>query len=139
MRRRSKKRKEGKDNNEYTPYWDVTSLNDKKDNEVPLTSTGPVDITKLPGFTTCRTGQPANITNDKDVNPPPSNPQVLLSDSRSAEAQDNVSSPHETTSSHTYTNDVSEPEKIWPPDAPKKSIVTPSVPVQYTKPDIGKR
>lgn len=143
LRRRSKKKKEEKINNEYTPYWDVTSLNDKKDkfdaNEVPLTSTGPVDITKLPGFTTCRTGQPTNITNDQDVNPPPSNPQVLLSDNRKAEVQENISSPHDTTSSHTYTNDVSEPEKLWPPDAPKKSIVTPSVPVQYTKPDIGKR
>ncbi|CAO3638906.1 unnamed protein product [Mucor hiemalis] len=143
MRRRAKKKSEEKANNDYTPYWDVTSLNDKKEageeNEVPLTSTGPVDITKLPGFTTCRTGQPANITNDKDVNPPPSNPQILLSNSARAEDQSIHSSPQGTTSSHTFTNDVSETEKLWPPDVLKKSVITPSVPAQYTKPDIGKR
>lgn len=143
MRRRAKKKSEEKANNDYTPYWDVTSLNDKKEageeNEVPLTSTGPVDITKLPGFTTCRTGQPANITNDKDINPPPSNPQILLSNSARTEDQSIHSSPQGTTSSHTFTNDVSETEKLWPPDVLKKSVITPSVPAQYTKPDIGKR
>lgn len=116
-------------------------MNQKKvideDAKAPITSTGPVDITKLPGFTTCRTGQPANIVNDKDVNPPRTNAnsQIIMSGAR----DEKLPSPQNTETSHTLTNNLSDTERVWPPDAPKNNVVTPSVPVDYVKPDIGKK
>ncbi len=140
-----RRRKQKKDESEYPPYWDITSLNQKKDIDgelqAPITSTGPVDITKLPGFTTCRTGQPTNIINDKDINPPSSNlnSQIIMSGSTVENNSDMLPSPQTTETSNTLTNVVSNPDRVWPPDVSKKNLVTPSTPVEYTKPDIGRK
>ncbi|KAG2233960.1 hypothetical protein INT48_009773 [Thamnidium elegans] len=125
--RRHNKRKQATED-PFPSYWDVTSINNKKlEDDAPITSTGPVDITRLPGYTTCRTGLPTNITNDKDVNPPSSKYPVLsLEPSKSPETE---------ASSVTYT---SETKHVLPPDA-YNTIVTPSAPIEFEKPDAGKK
>ncbi|KAL9551605.1 hypothetical protein MBANPS3_004182 [Mucor bainieri] len=142
--RRSRQKKAEKDT--YPSYWDVTSINEitagasgihKDDKDIPVTSTGPVDITQLPGFTTCRTGDPTNLSNDRDINPPASPPKVLLAGvnhDTAATAADKVGSSGADSSSTYITTDHS---KVWPPDAGSPSIVTPSTPLDYEKPDIG--
>ncbi|GAA5804899.1 hypothetical protein HPULCUR_010408 [Helicostylum pulchrum] len=124
IKRRNKRKQETED--PFPSYWDVTSIHNKElENDAPITSTGPVDITRLPGYTTCRTGLPTNITNDKDVNPPSSKyPALSLEPSPETEA-----------SSVTYT---SETKHVLPPDA-YNTIVTPSVPTEFEKPDAGKK
>ncbi|OAC98273.1 hypothetical protein MUCCIDRAFT_115803 [Mucor lusitanicus CBS 277.49] len=145
--RRSRQKKAEKDT--YPSYWDVTSINEitgapgggtsKEDKDdiqnIPVTSTGPVDITQLPGYTTCRTGDPANLSNDRDINPPVSPPKVLLAGvPHHASTTDNAGSSGVDSSSTYITTDHS---KVWPPDAHHPSIVTPSTPIDYEKPDIG--
>ncbi|KAK4511996.1 mannosyl-oligosaccharide alpha-1,2-mannosidase [Mucor velutinosus] len=139
--RRQKQKKAEKDT--YPTYWDVTSINEitaasgisKHDMDVqsiPVTSTGPVDITQLPGYTTCRTGDPANLSNDHDINPPASPPKVLLTGVNHASG--NAGSSRADSSSTYVTTDHS---KVWPPDVHVPSIVTPSTPIDSEKPDIG--
>ncbi|EPB84359.1 hypothetical protein HMPREF1544_08878 [Mucor circinelloides 1006PhL] len=136
--RRQKQKKAEKDT--YPTYWDVTSINEitgasgisKDDKNVPVTSTGPVDITQLPGYTTCRTGDPANLSNDRDINPPVSPPKVLLAGTHHA-AENTASSGADSSSTYVTTNN----NKVWPPDVHSPSVVTPSTPIDYEKPDIG--
>jgi hypothetical protein len=115
---------------------------EEKDVEsIPVTSTGPVDITQLPGYTTCRTGDPANLSNDRDINPPVSPPKVLLAGVGTTAANNlNSNNSSGADSSSTYVTSTNpEAKKIWPPDASRPSIVTPSTPTEYEKPDIGNK
>lgn len=131
MRHRKRQREKKLAEEQFPPYWDVTSINKKQEileAEAPITSTGPVDITRLPGFTTCRTGLPTNITNDKDINPPASQPQVLLSSNA-------IKTPVQSSSVDTYiTKD--DMKKVSPPDIDNE-LVTPSIPIEYVKPDTS--
>lgn len=139
MFRRQRQKKAEKDT--YPTYWDVTSINeitgasgtakdDRDIQSIPVTSTGPVDITQLPGYTTCRTGDPANLSNDRDINPPVSPPKVLL-----AGVQHHAAGSSGADSSSTYI--TMDQAKVWPPDARNPSVVTPSTPLENEKPDIG--
>lgn len=74
----------------------------------------------LPGYTTCRTGLPSNIRNDKDVNPPTS--------------KQAIDSPETAVSSATYTSNTKD---VLLPDADRTMII-PSVPTEFEKPDSGK-
>lgn len=79
------------------------------------------------------------MSNDRDVNPPVSPPKVLLAgvDATAANNLNNNSFSGADSSSTYITSDNSETKKIWPPDARRPSIVTPSTPTEYEKPDIG--
>ncbi|KAG2194101.1 hypothetical protein INT47_011769 [Mucor saturninus] len=130
---RHRKRQKKLAEEQFPPYWDVTSINKNQEileAEAPITSTGPVDITRLPGFTTCRTGLPTNITNDNDVNPPPSHPQVLLSSST-------IKTPVQSSSVDTYITEH-DTKKVLPPDIDNE-LVTPSIPTEYVKPDTTEK
>ncbi|KAI8640246.1 hypothetical protein BD408DRAFT_243153 [Parasitella parasitica] len=131
---RHQKQKKAKDT--YPNYWDVTSIKDEKEKEnMPAGSSQPVDITQLPGNTTCRTGDPANLINDRDVNPPSSPPKVLLTGVDAAAANKDGSSGVDSGST-CITKDNA--KKVWPPDAHSRSpIVTPSAGSGYEKPDVG--
>jgi hypothetical protein len=90
---------------------------------IPITSTGPVDITKVPGY--ART----NLVNDKDVNPP----KAFLSGDTTLMATDQ-SIAGDSTGTYVSSKDQ---DKSWPPDVYQPSVVTPSSPNELIKPDIS--
>lgn len=96
--------------------------------DIPITSTGQVDVTRIAGYGT--TARP-NTVNDRDVNLPPAPAKVLLPDARELMTED-----QSTTEGSTGTHNSA--EKARPPDVYQPSVVTPSS-NDVIKPDIGKK